>query len=823
MRYNRRLKKYCKRLTAAVLIAGMTITGSYYGDFSTYAKTGKQKVALNAISKKLQKGKTFTLKVKNVPKNIKSKKIKFTSSKKSVASVTAKGKVKGNKVGKAVIWCKVSYKEKKKIKGKTKWKSFSKTLKCNVRVVAKKVTPTNTPKVSENPMVTAKPTATAGQTTTAKPTATAGQTTTAKPTATADQNTTTAGQDTTAKPTATAGQDTTAKPTATVGQTTTAKPTATAGQNTTAKPTAAASQIPAAAPTAAVSPTPTVPPIATSSPTPTATASPTPTATPTRRPATETASEAYQMVHDLGLGINLGNTMESVSRYKLGSVNAYETCWGAPTTTKAMIDGMKNAGFKTIRIPVAWSNMVSDDGNYTISDGYFNRVEEIMGYALDNDMYVIVNIHYDGGWWGQFGACKKDSAGNIVADETRRAAAWKRYESYWKQISERFKKYSGHVIFESANEELGTRLNDALNSNGYGFTEDMSSDDIISGNLTDDEKYALVNQINQKFVDIVRASGGNNANRFLLMAGYDTDISKTCDTRYKMPTDTIESHLMVSVHYYSPYGYCDIAKPSKEGYIASWGSDDEISTLKSDFKKMKLRFVDNGYPVIIGEYNVCDTENSDGTYTRKTGREVFIRNVCEYALVNGMCPVLWDTGMGYSRSQCRMSNDIDKELFEGLYKKAESGTVYVPDETKNEYVWTGNIGASGWNPVAPVASDDDWNLPVSSVGAAYQLNGIDWTKFTNPYLEIKINSLATNSNSSVDYKMANEITAVNQWWHFIDNSDAKKSGTFNLSTGASLKIDLSKYGLSGYDNIYVAMVNESFNANVTITIKDSSN
>ena len=520
--------------------------------------------------------------------------------------------------------------------------------------------------------------------------------------------------------------------------------------------------------------------------------------------------------------------MESVSRYKLGSVNAYETCWGAPTTTKAMIDGMKNAGFKTIRIPVAWSNMVSDDGNYTISDGYFNRVEEIMGYALDNDMYVIVNIHYDGGWWGQFGACKKDSAGNTVADETRRAAAWKRYESYWKQISERFKKYSGHVIFESANEELGTRLNDALNSNGYGFTEDMSSDDIISGNLTDDEKYALVNQINQKFVDIVRASGGNNANRFLLIAGYDTDISKTCDTRYKMPTDTIESHLMVSVHYYSPYGYCDIAKPSKEGYIASWGSDDEISTLKSDFKKMKLRFVDNGYPVIIGEYNVCDTENSDGTYTRKTGREVFIRNVCEYALANGMCPVLWDTGMGYNRSQCRMSNDIDKELFEGLYKKAESGTAYVPDETKNEYVWTGNIGASSWNAVAPVATDDDWNLPVSSVGAAYQISGIDWTKFTNPYLEIKINSLTAGSGGSVDYKVANKVNEDNQYYKYINASDAKASGTFKLSTGEMLKIDLSKDGLSGYDNIYIGMVDKgskavAFNANVTITIKDSSN
>ena len=303
---------------------------------------------------------------------------------------------------------------------------------------------------------------------------------------------------------------------------------------------------------------------------------------------------------------------------------------------------------------------------------------------------------------------------------------------------------------------------------------------------------------------------------------------KTCDTRYKMPTDTIESHLMVSVHYYSPYGYCDIAKPSKEGYIASWGSNDEISTLKSDFKKMKLQFVDKGYPVIIGEYNVCDTKNSDGTYTRKTGREVFIRNVCEYALANGMCPVLWDTGMGYNRSQCRMSNDIDKELFEGLYKKAESGTAYVPDETKNEYVWTGNIGASGWNAVAPVATDDDWNLPVSSVGAAYQISGIDWTKFTNPYLEIKINSLTAGSGGSVDYKVANKVNEDNPYYKYINTSDAKASGTFKLSTGEMLKIDLSKDGLSGYDNIYIGMVDKgsnavAFNANVTITIKDSSN
>ena len=89
----------------------------------------------------------------------------------------------------------------------------------------------------------------------------------------------------------------------------------------------------------------------------------------------------------------------------------------------------------------------------------------------------------------------------------------------------------------------------------------------------------------------MRATGGNNAKRFLLIAGYDTDITKTCDARYQMPKDTIESHLMVSVHYYSPYGYCDISDPSNSLYIASWGSDEEVKTLKADLKNMKLRFV----------------------------------------------------------------------------------------------------------------------------------------------------------------------------------------------------------------------------------------
>ena len=665
-----KLKKQAGRFTAAVIAMGLMITGTFYGNTQTYAKSSDKKVTLNSSSKKLQKGKSFTLSVKAVSKDVKVKKVKFSSGKRSVASVSSKGKVKALKEGNTIIKCVVSYKEKKNVKGKKKWKDFNKTLKCNVTVYVNKVTPTSEP--TKTPVATEKPSA---------------------------------------------------------------------------------------------------------------------------EPAA--ASDAYQMVHDLGLGINLGNTMESVAMSKLGSVNAYETYWGAPTTTKAMVDGMRKAGFKTIRIPVAWSNMMSDDGKYTISDAYFNRVEEIMSYALDNDMYVIVNIHYDGGWWARFGS----------KTQSERIQAMEKYKSMWTQIAERFNKYSDKVIFESANEELGTRLNSTNDYSGSGYYTNV------------DDLYKLTNEINQTFVDIVRATGGNNAKRFLLIAGYDTDITKTCDARYQMPKDTIESHLMVSVHYYSPYGYCDISDPSNSLYIASWGSDKEVKTLKADLKNMKLRFVDNGYPVIIGEYNVCDTKNSDGTYTRKTGRDIFIKNVCEYSLANGMCPVLWDTGSGYSRSQYRMSNDVDKSLFEELSVTAENSQVYSPAAAEKSYTWTGNIGASGWNAVTPSATDDNWNLSVNAVGAAYKLNGIDWSKFKNPYLEIKVNELT--SGSSVGYKIANEVNTENEYYNFVEDSKTKVSGTFELSNGASLKVDLTKRGLTDTDSIYIGMVDKDFNANVTITLKDS--
>ena len=328
-------------------------------------------------------------------------------------------------------------------------------------------------------------------------------------------------------------------------------------------------------------------------------------------------SSKWLAENEMGAGVNLGNTMEAVipvDQKKDATPTDGETMWKQPVTTQEYFDALHSYGINTVRIPVAWSNADIDDGTYTLREEFLGRIEEIVNYALNEGMYVIVNDHWDNQWWGQFGACKKDADGNKVADEETRAAAWTRYESYWTQISERFKDYSDHLIFEGANEELGTRLNDAICLNGpaKGYAKpDNSGKDIVTlgGNLKTDELYEMTNKINQKFVDIVRSTGGNNTYRHLLIPGYDTDISKTVDDRYKMPTDIAENgkdKLFISVHYYTPWDFCG------DGGTGTYTVGDQKATYEY-FNQMKEKFSDNGYGIIIGECAVCNPAGVDAS------------------------------------------------------------------------------------------------------------------------------------------------------------------------------------------------------------------
>ena len=364
-----------------------------------------------------------------------------------------------------------------------------------------------------------------------------------------------------------------------------------------------------------------------------------------------TALEATRL---MGNGINLGNTLEACDNnvgIKTNTPLSYETHWGQPKTTQAMIDGMKAAGFDTIRIPVAWMTNATHlyEGDYTIDADYMDRVEEVVRYARKAGMYVIINDHWDGGWYGMFGS---ESA------ETR-ALAMEAYKGMWQQIAERFRDYSDYLIFESANEELGGRFDE--NSPLY------CSDSVVTY-LTDDERYALTNEINQTFVDVVRATGGNNATRFLLIAGYSTDINQTCDDRFQMPKDTVDSKLMVSVHYYDPWSYCGASSAVS---ATKWGKVSDYEYLDQQLEKM-TKFTEAGYGVVIGEYGAlpCSDGLKDNTLAYHTA---FLDACTKYNLTN----CLWDCSGLYKRVSQTFADDDILAMYQEKRQANEEGQDYA--------------------------------------------------------------------------------------------------------------------------------------------------
>ncbi len=346
-----------------------------------------------------------------------------------------------------------------------------------------------------------------------------------------------------------------------------------------------------------------------------------------------------EVVSDMGMGINLGNTMEATAGSS--SVTSFETSWGSPVITKEMIKGYADSGFGVLRIPVAWSNMMDfSNGDFVINPDYMARVKELTQWTIDSGMYAIVNIHWDGGWWSAF------------AEENRQEWAMKKYTRVWEQITEGFKEFNHMVMFESLNEEGGW---DAL-WNRYSQQGDKEA------------SYGKLNEINQKFVDIVRASGGNNETRHLLIAGYCTDIDLTCDELFKMPNDP-QNRCAVSVHYYTPSTFCILREDADWGKLqTTWGSEADVKQLEDNMEKMKTNFVDKGVPVIIGEFAVCEKDVKELDSVR-----LFTASVVKETTKRGMCPVLWDTtGNFYDRNECKFIDETLLQQMKDSVVKAEN-------------------------------------------------------------------------------------------------------------------------------------------------------
>lgn len=472
----------------------------------------------------------------------------------------------------------------------------------------------------------------------------------------------------------------------------------------------------------------------------------------------------------MGPGWNLGNQMEQSNwQGDWKTITECETSAGNPVATQKTFDGLKSYGINTVRVPVAWSNFISKDGKYTINEELFNRVEEIINYALNDEMYVIINIHWDGGWWGRFGAEPLDAAETPIRDE-----AWKKYEAIWTQIANRYKEYSDHLIFEGANEELSGRLND-----DYNHPEKGQSNQTGVLPKDGDDIYKLVNQINQKFVDIVRKSGGNNKYRHLLIpgtgnescviGGYAGDTYKTdgtMDARYKMPTDLDEngvSKLSVSVHYYDPTDYgISATSTTSWGYRDSWGTPEDYTYMENLMGRLKA-FTDKGYGVIIGECG-CVKGYKDNVIDYLTA---LYKNAKEI----GCCAVLWDEGHYYERSKGYFAYGDVGEFFANLTnskpdipkdaKLVNTGISVVPTvENQNPkvvYTWNGEFMRHTGDSEAEIIKKERGDVfdPVLH-GIGYTTSVTDAAGNDTDELKVEVNSAFWNVHFTTDWSKLKE-------------------------------------------------------------------
>ena len=838
------MRKNYKSISCLLTAALVLTAAPFHADALTKPKLNKKKLTMRVGQKK-------KLAIKN-KKASQIKKIKFTVKKKNIARINKKGVVTALNEGNTKLVCKVTLKNKKTYKlnckitvkeaestvstatpGASAAAGVAGTPAASTAASVKPGSPSMKPNASGTPVHTDAPDVTqkpsAGPDGSITPDNTDAPSDTAKP-----DNT----PDTSKAPADTAKPDNT--PAASKAPADTAKPVNTPAASKapadTAKPvnTPAASKAPADTAKPVNTPAASKTPADTAKPdnTPETSKAPADTAKPDNTPAStdtpdtpdtpspssqgphlsangiltsdngvmRTGIDAYDIVKEMGAGTNLGNTLESCGTWiDTSNTSNYETAWGQPVTTQEMIDGMKAAGFDSIRIPVAWSNMMADDGTYTINEKYFNRVETVLNYALNADMYVIINIHFDSGWWARFGS----------KTEQERKDAMTKYKTMWTQIANRFQEYSDRLIFESANEELGTRLNSTDDYKGSGY---YAKDDL-------DSLYKLTNEINQTFVDIVRSTGGNNARRFLLIAGYDTDISKTCDLRYKMPTDTIDSHLMVSIHYYSPATYCIVDNPKNSwGYDASWGTDEDIKALQSELSQMRISFVNKGYPVIIGEYGVTDTKISENNFVRKEGRDLFFRSVCEFALENNMCPILWDCSQVFDRRSLTMTNEAEKALYIEMNEKAHHSELVKPSVSDAGYHWTGTVANSNWNASSASASDSNSTFIITKNGGCFTISGIDWSVFKNPVLKLT----CKESSGSALFRLANQVDTSNQYWHHLYDNGTGVISEKNISSGSTISINIPLDDMTSTQNLYFALANSSdFNGTISVEVVEN--
>lgn len=356
------------------------------------------------------------------------------------------------------------------------------------------------------------------------------------------------------------------------------------------------------------------------------------------------AQTAMDIAGEMIPGINLGNTMEACPCNWLSNKLDWETGWQRTKTTQKVIDCFRDQGFKSVRIPCSW--FMHTDANYNIDKPWMDRVQEIVDYCIKDDLYVLLNDHWDNGW--------VENSFNDLSESTQ-AEKCRIMKILWTQIAERFKDYDYHLLFGGLNEP----------------------------NAGDDKnKIAALIRYEQAFIDAVRATGGNNEKRILVVQGPDTNIEHTYNYfNINNLKDSASDALMMEVHFYGPYNFVMMEKDESWGNMAYyWGAANHVSGsthnstwgeenwVMQQFNMMKKKFAQNGIPTIIGEYGAIWRKMPSGENQDKHDASVklWYQTVTKYAISSGCVPMVWDTNSDrglINRTTCSV---VCKAAMEGI-------------------------------------------------------------------------------------------------------------------------------------------------------------
>jgi len=519
--------------------------------------------------------------------------------------------------------------------------------------------------------------------------------------------------------------------------------------------------------------------------------------TPPDTPETMSGKTAMQFFTDNNIkaGWNLGNTLDAVANNGSPSAKAEETAWGNPKAAQQLFNGVVESGFDIVRIPCTWIGHIGPAPDYKISEARLARVAEIIGYAKTAGVKaIIINIHHDGnntsGNNSVWGFVDFPSAVNNAAKKTE---IQNQISKMWTQIAEYFKNYGDYLIFETLNE---------VHNGNWGHGAPAKEQDILF-------------DWNQAALSAIRATGGNNATRFIAVPGLgstEPDIVVAAHERGKLlPNDGANgtSKLIVSVHYYAPAQYT-VAGVTDQAFqlIHTWGSSSDINHLNHETESMYDIFIKNNIPVYFGEWGAPTDVRSSMSAAIKDTHLNYIKSVAGAARSNGIIPIYWDDGGNFKmleRSNGKPKSGLWADTLSAMMTGINNATPPAIGEGNTPNTITGNLGNYTFglqeDGVSPEYTQARWDLSSENVTKA-QTDGAR--------LVLVLESAPTSSLQFVWQGPANSI-----WWKqteilgetgdVLNASDASwNEGTKTLTINMSAADDYSSFAEQSSLNLIIA-------------------